>query len=144
MVTVALLVRLEAKPGKEAEVESFLKSGLAIVEDEPDTTAWFAIRMGPSTPGPLPVVSGNAGPAVRSISLTSSLATTRTLGAQSAAKASAASSTSGMGGTTNGATGAGEAVVFRCGAGVACLRAAVCSFAVAAAGFAVARANCPS
>ncbi|MEP6741385.1 MAG: antibiotic biosynthesis monooxygenase [bacterium] len=51
MVKVALLVRLEAKPGKEAEVESFLKSGLAIVEDEPDTTAWFAIRMGPSTFG---------------------------------------------------------------------------------------------
>jgi quinol monooxygenase YgiN len=51
MVTVALLVRLEARPGKEAEVESFLKSGLAIVEEEPDTTAWFAIRMGPSTFG---------------------------------------------------------------------------------------------
>ena len=42
MVNVALLVRLEAKPGKESEVESFLKSGLAIVEEEPDTTAWFA------------------------------------------------------------------------------------------------------
>ncbi len=51
MVTVALWVRLEAKPGKEAEVESFLKSGLAIVEDEPDTTAWFAIRMDHSTFG---------------------------------------------------------------------------------------------
>jgi quinol monooxygenase YgiN len=51
MVTVALLVRLEARPGKEAEVESFLKSGLAIVEEEPDTAAWFAIRMGPSTFG---------------------------------------------------------------------------------------------
>ena len=51
MVTVALFVRLEAKPGKEAEVESFLKSGLAIVEEEPATTAWFAIRMGPSTFG---------------------------------------------------------------------------------------------
>ena len=51
MVTVALLVRLEAKPGKEAEVESFLKSGLSIVQEEPATTAWFAIRMGPSTFG---------------------------------------------------------------------------------------------
>jgi quinol monooxygenase YgiN len=51
MVTVALLVRLEAKPGKEAEVESFLKSGLAIVQEETDTTAWFAIRMGQSTFG---------------------------------------------------------------------------------------------
>ena len=51
MVTVALFVRLEAKPGKEAEVESFLKSGLALVQGEPDTTAWFAIRMGQSTFG---------------------------------------------------------------------------------------------
>ena len=51
MVTVALFVRLEAKPGKEAEVESFLNSGLALVQEEPDTTAWFAIRMGPSTFG---------------------------------------------------------------------------------------------
>ena len=51
MVTVALLVRLEAKPGKEADVESFLKGGLPIVQEEPATTAWFAIRMGPSTFG---------------------------------------------------------------------------------------------
>ena len=51
MVTVGLLVRLEAKPGKEAEVENFLKSGLGLVEDEPETTVWFAIRMGQSTFG---------------------------------------------------------------------------------------------
>ena len=51
MVTVALFVRLEAKPGKEEEVEKFLRSGLAIVEEEPATTAWFALRMGPSTFG---------------------------------------------------------------------------------------------
>jgi quinol monooxygenase YgiN len=51
MVKVALLVRLEAKPGKEAEVEEFLRGGLAIVEEEPATTAWFAIRLGKSTFG---------------------------------------------------------------------------------------------
>ena len=51
MVKVALYVRLDAKPGKETEVESFLKGGLAIVQEEPATTAWFAIRMGPSTFG---------------------------------------------------------------------------------------------
>ena len=51
MTKVALFVRLEAKSGKEAEVESFLRSGLAIVEAEPDTTAWFAIRFGPTTFG---------------------------------------------------------------------------------------------
>src|SRR4051812_2784829 len=51
MVTVALLVRLEAKPGMEAQVEAFLRGGLAIVQEEPATTAWFAIRMGSSTFG---------------------------------------------------------------------------------------------
>lgn len=51
MLTVGLLVRLEAKAGKEAEVESFLKSGLALVQEEPETTVWFAIRMGQSTFG---------------------------------------------------------------------------------------------
>lgn len=51
MVSVALLVRLQAKPGKESEVEAFLRSGLAIVQQEPATIAWFAIRMGPSTFG---------------------------------------------------------------------------------------------
>jgi quinol monooxygenase YgiN len=51
MLNVALFVRLEAKPGKEAEVEAFLKGGLAIVEEEPATIAWFAVRIGPSTFG---------------------------------------------------------------------------------------------
>jgi quinol monooxygenase YgiN len=51
MVSLALLARLEAKPGKEADVESFLRDGLSLVQEEPATTAWFAIRMGPSTFG---------------------------------------------------------------------------------------------
>lgn len=51
MVKVALFVRLEAKPGKEAEVEGFLRGGLAMVQQEPATTAWFALRLGPSTFG---------------------------------------------------------------------------------------------
>ncbi|GLO38525.1 MULTISPECIES: putative quinol monooxygenase [Pseudomonas] len=51
MVKVALFVRLEAKPGKEKAVESFLLGGLTLVEEEPATTAWFAIRLGPSTFG---------------------------------------------------------------------------------------------
>jgi len=51
MVNVALYVRLEAKPGKEKDVEAFLKGGLAVVQAEPATTAWFAIRMGQSTFG---------------------------------------------------------------------------------------------
>jgi len=51
MVKTALLVRLEAKPGKETEVETFLRGGLPVVQEEPATTAWFAIRIGPSTFG---------------------------------------------------------------------------------------------
>lgn len=51
MVTVGFLIRYEAKPGKEADVERALKEALAAIEKEPATTAWFAIRMGPSTFG---------------------------------------------------------------------------------------------
>ncbi len=51
MLTKALLVRLEALPGKEAELEEFLTGARSIVMDEPGTIAWFAIRFGPSTFG---------------------------------------------------------------------------------------------
>jgi quinol monooxygenase YgiN len=51
MVKVALFVRLEAKPGKEQEVADFLRGGLAIVQEEPATIAWYALQMGPSTFG---------------------------------------------------------------------------------------------
>lgn len=61
MVTVGLLVRIEALPGKEAEVESFLKGGLALVQQEPATTAWFALRLGPSTFGIFDVFLDEAG-----------------------------------------------------------------------------------
>ncbi|GAB3269699.1 putative quinol monooxygenase [Arthrobacter pigmenti] len=50
-VNAALLVRVQAKPGKEDEVEQFLRDGLAIVNDEPGTMAWFAVRFGPSSFG---------------------------------------------------------------------------------------------
>jgi quinol monooxygenase YgiN len=50
-VRVALFVRLEAKAGKEADLEKFLRGGLALVQQEPATTVWFGIRLGPSTFG---------------------------------------------------------------------------------------------
>ena len=59
--TVGLYVRLEAKPGREADVESFLKSAVPLVQAEPATTAWFAIRMGPSTFGIFDVFPNDAG-----------------------------------------------------------------------------------
>ncbi len=49
MVTVGLWVPLEAKPGKEQEVADFLESGRALVDEEPGTTAWFAVRLGPTS-----------------------------------------------------------------------------------------------
>lgn len=61
MVTTALYVRLEAKSGKETEVENFLRGGLAIVQQEPATTAWFALRMGPSTFGIFDAFPDDAG-----------------------------------------------------------------------------------
>ncbi len=61
MVQVGLLVRLKAKPGKETEVESFLKSGLALAQAEPQTTAWFAIKLGPSTFGIFDAFPGESG-----------------------------------------------------------------------------------
>jgi quinol monooxygenase YgiN len=61
MVNVALFVLLKAKPGKEAEVESFLRSGQELVMQEPATLAWFAIRMGPSTFGIFDAFADDAG-----------------------------------------------------------------------------------
>ena len=61
MVKVALFVRLEAKPGKENEVEQFLLSGLPLVQEEPATTAWFGIRLGSSTFGIFDAFPDDAG-----------------------------------------------------------------------------------
>jgi quinol monooxygenase YgiN len=61
MVTVGLLVTLETKPGREADVQRFLEGGLALVNEEPETTAWFAIRMGPTTYGIFDVFPSDAG-----------------------------------------------------------------------------------
>jgi len=51
MATKALLVKLEAKPGKEGAVEEFLLSALPLVEAEPGTYPWFAVRFDATTFG---------------------------------------------------------------------------------------------
>ncbi len=61
MTSVALYVRLEAKPGRESDVENFLKSAVPLVEAEPATTAWFALRMGRSTFGIFDAFPNEAG-----------------------------------------------------------------------------------
>ena len=61
MVRLGLLVRLQAKPGKEAEVASFLESGLALANREAATVVWFALRLGPSTFGIFDAFADEAG-----------------------------------------------------------------------------------
>jgi quinol monooxygenase YgiN len=48
---VALFVELKAKPGKEAEVASFLSAARALALAEPLTTTWFAVRFDSQTFG---------------------------------------------------------------------------------------------
>ena len=61
MVKVGLLVRLQAKPGKEAEVARFLESGLALANQESATLVWFALRLGPETFGIFDAFADDAG-----------------------------------------------------------------------------------
>jgi quinol monooxygenase YgiN len=61
MVKLALLVRLEAKPGKESEVASFLEGALPLANQESTTPVWFALRMGPSTFGIFDAFADDAG-----------------------------------------------------------------------------------
>ena len=51
MEKFALLARVEARPGKEAEVEAFLKSALPLAEAEPDTVRWYALKINENTFG---------------------------------------------------------------------------------------------
>jgi quinol monooxygenase YgiN len=61
MTKVSLYVQLEAKPGKEQEVAAFLVSALPLVNEEPETTAWFALRMSPHTVGIFDAFPSEAG-----------------------------------------------------------------------------------
>jgi quinol monooxygenase YgiN len=51
MLKYALFARLEAKPGKSADVAKFLETGLALASREPATPIWFALQLGPTTFG---------------------------------------------------------------------------------------------
>jgi quinol monooxygenase YgiN len=51
MSRISIWAQLEAKPGKEKEVEEFLKSALALAEREAGTLSWYAIKMGPGKYG---------------------------------------------------------------------------------------------
>src|SRR3569623_965199 len=49
MVTVALFVSLEAKPGKEAAIADFLRGAILLVQMDSATNLWFAVQMGLSS-----------------------------------------------------------------------------------------------
>jgi len=61
MIKHALFVRLEAKPGKEAEVTRFLEAGLGMAQQEGTTPVWFALQLGASTFGVFDAFSDEAG-----------------------------------------------------------------------------------
>lgn len=61
MVRVALLVRLQAKPGKEMEVARFLEDSLAFANQEADTPIWFALKFGPAAFGIFDAFADEAG-----------------------------------------------------------------------------------
>lgn len=51
MLKFSLLVRLEAKPGKEQELGDFLKSALPLAQQETGTVTWYAYQINASTFG---------------------------------------------------------------------------------------------
>ena len=51
MVKLALLARMEARPGKAEEAATFLRSALPLAQQESGTPVWFAWRIGASTFG---------------------------------------------------------------------------------------------
>jgi quinol monooxygenase YgiN len=61
MVKKGLAVKLVAKPGKEADVEAFLNSGLALVAEEPLTITWYAVKFSENTFGIFDTFEGDEG-----------------------------------------------------------------------------------
>jgi quinol monooxygenase YgiN len=48
MDKLAIWAVVESKPGKESEVEAFLKSAQPLAEKETGTSSWYAVQIGPS------------------------------------------------------------------------------------------------
>jgi quinol monooxygenase YgiN len=57
----AILATLYAKPGKEAEVEAFLKSAQPLAVAEAFTTTWYALKLGPNKFGVFDTFRDEAG-----------------------------------------------------------------------------------
>lgn len=61
MSKLGLLVTLEAKAGKEAELETFLKSALPLAQNEPDTLTWYVFKVNANTFGIYDTFNGEQG-----------------------------------------------------------------------------------
>ncbi len=61
MVRAALWVELNAKPGKEKELQDFLTSAQPLAEREKDTVSWYAVKMGPANFGIFDTFADDAG-----------------------------------------------------------------------------------
>lgn len=61
MLRRAIYVRLEAKPGQEHALETFLAGSLPLAEAEAATPVWFALKFGPSTFGIFDAFADDAG-----------------------------------------------------------------------------------
>ncbi len=61
MAKQAIWVMLKAKPGKEADVETFLKQGATMSHDEPQTVTWYGVKMGPGMYGVFDTFNDEAG-----------------------------------------------------------------------------------
>ena len=61
MAKQAIWVMLKAKPGKEADVETFLKQGAVMSHDEPQTVTWYGVKMGPGMYGVFDTFDDEAG-----------------------------------------------------------------------------------
>jgi quinol monooxygenase YgiN len=61
MSKLAIWAQLEAKPGKDKEVEEFLKSAQPLAEREAGTLTWYAIKLGPGKYGIFDTFADEAG-----------------------------------------------------------------------------------
>ncbi len=57
----ALLALLHAKPGKEQDLEAFLKSAQPLAEKETGTSTWYAVKLGPAKFGIFDTFKDEAG-----------------------------------------------------------------------------------
>ncbi len=61
MEAIGLFVTLEARAGREADAEAFLKLAQPLAQDEKGTLKWYAIKLGPGKFGIFDTFQNEAG-----------------------------------------------------------------------------------